>query len=314
MNHLKKIVPSGMIAFLGLASFLPATFAQTVSREELLRRVEEARQNAVQRAEDARLLRTRALNEIRDRRVGEGAIEQRRDIEMRSETVRRTELNRMDYENQLVRFRQARENFRGNRENLQAREHILVEVIGAFIRNAELQKQRVARFAVIDKDLQAALIAELDANIAKLKEFQAKAGAATTREELTAIALELRQYQTSTSYGKIRKLMLLAAVGVYEHRALAAASARADGIAAALQNLPQGKDIAELQTQLAGAQAQIKSATDKLDQLKSKILNQDINDTLLSEVRVELQAIQTQIRGVYTTFHDIAQAMAKFSL
>ncbi|MDA1334783.1 MAG: hypothetical protein O2794_02065 [bacterium] len=204
-----------------------------------------------------------------------------------------------------TRFQEARERL-GDNNNFERQKQFLLRAIDSLIKHAELLKERVTNLPVIDDELEARIIAEIDRDIAKLTELQEKTNSATTIEELARIKEELASHRKNAYNTKVRGLVLLAHIGVYEHRVITTIEARADRIEQYLTDLSEnGKDVTELKRLLSSAREKITTAKNILSDVKEIIQNNETDLDFLKRIQSKLKEVKMLIKDVYQIFREI---------
>jgi hypothetical protein len=226
-----------------------------------------------------------------------------------TKAIRAVKIQRQDLEKAELNLKEAKNEFIQDKNNLEKRKRLLNALIEMLIRHAEILKQRVGKIKVIDETLEASILAELDADIAKLEELKARVEAATTIEELKKIADELRQHRRDVYQTKIRRLMLLAHIGVFEHYILKTASERADKIEKLIDwaEKQSGKKLDELREILENARVKIENAHNQLLELKKETNSEEISDVKLKEIRASLVGVRLEIKEIYQLFRQIIE-------
>jgi len=192
------------------------------------------------------------------------------------------------------------------------KQQIAIRAIDSLVQHAELLSERVGDFAVIHEDIKAAIEAEIEADIATLHEFKTRAQTAESEEQLQQVADLVKDYRKNANAKTIQKLMLLAHVGVYEHRILETATARADTIAEKLTEFTNAqKQTEELKELLTQAENSITEASVDLQALRQYITESDMDKTTMEEMRDSLKHIQEKIRHAYSLFRQIAKEAAE---
>jgi len=273
-------------------------FAQEERVQTHKERVEELRA----KAESAR---ERALESASRKR------EERQEEKIHIKLQENTQSANPDTENfnaKVEQFRQAREQFHQNPSSVAMRKTMLLHVVDAFRAHTQLLKEQVDRFPIIHEDLKNSLLAEIEADQAALEEFRLEIQAAKTIEELKALAEQLGKHRKEVTEQKVRKLMLLAHIGVFEYRILDVAAARAAKIEEALDALEaRGQSTTESQSLLAAANAKIQGATNALEELKETIIANDIDRVQLRDAQKALRDATHAVREAYQLFRDIAR-------
>lgn len=217
--------------------------------------------------------------------------------------------HRAELKNRVERFHQARRDAE-NRPSIlnqseqkldtfELRKDILLRAIDSLAKHAELTRERLANFPVVEEQLRASIEKEIALDITSLQDFRLRVQHAATQDELRELADELKEHRKEMIEEKIRKLMVLAQIELFEQRVLETASARALLIQGTLPVAP------ELDTLLKDALSKIAETSTILQKLKEDVHTEEINEATMSEVRSTLKTATNTMRDVYKIFRSI---------
>jgi len=211
-------------------------------------------------------------------------------------------------ERAVERFREARQERPVRNSLFEHQQEVLLRAIDLLVKHAELLLERVENFSIIQEDKKTNLQEEIQDDITKLEEFKTQVTETTTKEQLRELAQELKDHRANVAQKKVRKLMLLAHIGVYQNHILEVTSARADRIAEKLNEFEElGIEISVLETLLKEAKNTIASASNDLRIVEEDILIKNTDDTTMTETRNALKSIKDRIKSVYGLFRTIAK-------
>lgn len=220
-----------------------------------------------------------------------------------------------DFRNAQSEFIQAKKEFKEAKKDRRAdkqkqvfekQKRQLLHAVQTLITRAENLKERIVKNTAVYGDHERVVLAEIDADITKLRSLEARINAATNEEELKAIRQEIRTLRADVREAKIQKFVVLSHIGRFERAIIVKAQERADRLATKIAELKKnGKDVAALEQLLSDARTKIGTASGLVTTLKTKV-NQAQTTMKLSEVREELNAIKNRLKEVYDLFRQIA--------
>jgi hypothetical protein len=207
-------------------------------------------------------------------------------------------------------FREARRVSEEDPRNFEKRKQYLLSIINALVDQSEILKRRVINSSLITGEIELSIIAELDADIAKLVEFEKKTEATTSLEELKRIATALREYQLGTAKNKIKKLMIIAQIQIFENHFLQNTIDQTERIEAKISDLEtKGIDVARIEIVVDGVKQKIRSLQAFLEKTKNRILMSEVTNLEISEIRKIIEQVKNEIKEVNETLRVIIKVI-----
>ncbi|PIT92808.1 MAG: hypothetical protein COU08_00570 [Candidatus Harrisonbacteria bacterium CG10_big_fil_rev_8_21_14_0_10_42_17] len=208
---------------------------------------------------------------------------------------------------EVVTFTELKKQYRRDVSNLEARRALMVQLIELLIKHGQQLKDRVQTFPVIHSDLEDSILAEIDADIATLEELKARVLLAESVEELKMLADKASKYRHDFTQRKVRRLLLIAQFGLFEHRTLVTIEERSLAIDARLTELEtNGYNVQRARKLLFDANKLITDTRDFIHTEKQRVNSQDIDETLLRDLKSSLDFIRGNIKSIYALFRDVA--------
>ena len=167
------------------------------------------------------------------------------------------------------------------------RKETLLRLVDIQVKHLERTKERVQGMPNITDALRTQLAAEIDFNIQKVNDQKVKVEGVSGREEIKALAKEIRDF--FKSYRVNVRSIVDAIHASRANIATAKAEERASAIKAKVQELKQqGKDTTEIEVELEDAEGDIDDAEDAIGRKAFKEANEDL-------------------KGAYQKFRSIAE-------
>ncbi len=224
-----------------------------------------------------------------------------------SHGVQKKTLDKKQFDDSLVRFRAARDDFNKNKGDAAKQKEALLKLVNGLKSRATLLGKRVDTLPVVSQELQASLSSEAQAETAKFDEVESRIQAANNSETLKALTVELRNRRDATGQ-KSRLLVLLAYLGAEENYYLKTAQAQIAAVATGIQKFKtDGKDTSSLDSMLTGAQAKSLEVQQKINDAKAAIGAEAITDARFRELHGVLQGINDEIAAIYGLLQQIVQ-------
>lgn len=229
------------------------------------------------------------------------------------------------FDEALLRFRQAREEFRGRREEVQgtasgdarrgerearlrdSRRDFLERAIWLLQRREYDLRQRVIDNRRIYQQNADGIAGDADAYILRLRDFLSRAGAATTDAQYQQIAAELKE-ENKKHVEVIHKRILLSHLNRFTTVDLERTVFHSNRIGTIIAEMKvAGRDVSAIEPLHADAVSKLASIKAQAVELQHTIEKQEMTQELFVSSRQKLTDMNAQMRAVYEIFLLIAR-------
>ena len=271
-----------------------------------------AREDADDQSDDAESLHVsaRALigklyERIEQRKDSEHVLERSRDAVNESKT-------QSQFSSSLVQLNYARTSLKASQRTVTDQRQYLLEYIGALISYDEYLRAQMEQLPFIDEDIFTSFTALVNADIASLRSFETQVRSAESVDMIKEITKTLLTQRQEFTRVHIRRLTVLAHIGVMRRQSLATLQARVtEQRTASEAYIASGVDMSGIVTKIDGVQALIDSSSTRLAAITASTTAATLGTKELQQIYESLVRERSAQREIFERILDIAREAIK---
>ncbi len=271
-----------------------------------------AREDADDQSDDAESLHVsaRALigklyERIEQRKDSEHVLERSRDAVNESKT-------QSQFSSSLVQLNYARTSLKASQRTVTDQRQYLLEYIGALISYDEYLRAQMEQLPFIDEDIFTSFTALVNADIASLRSFETQVRSAESVDMIKEITKTLLTQRQEFTRVHIRRLTVLAHIGVMRRQSLATLQARVtEQRTASEAYIASGVDMSGIVTKIDGVQALIDSSSTRLAAITASTTAATLGTKELQQIYESLVRERSAQREIFERILDIAREASK---
>ncbi|MEK7659582.1 MAG: hypothetical protein AAB343_00055 [Patescibacteria group bacterium] len=271
-----------------------------------------AREDADDQSDDAESLQVsaRALigklyERIEQRKDSEHVLERSRDAVNESKT-------QSQFSSSLVQLNYARTSLKASQRTVTDQRQYLLEYIGALISYDEYLRAQMEQLPFIDEDIFTSFTALVNADIASLRSFETQVRSAESVDMIKEITKTLLTQRQEFTRVHIRRLTVLAHIGVMRRQSLATLQARVtEQRTASEAYIASGVDMSGIVTKIDGVQALIDSSSTRLAAITASTTAATLGTKELQQIYESLVRERSAQREIFERILDIAREASK---
>ncbi len=230
----------------------------------------------------------------------------------RPETEHNEVKSQGQFSSSLVQLNYARNILKSSQRTLTDQRQYLLEYIGALISYDEYLRVQMEQLPVIDEDVLSSFSALVSADVATLRAFESRVRSAESVDALKAVTKELLDQRKQFSQLHMRRLTVLAHIGVMQRQSLAALTIRAgEQRTAATAFTVDGTDMTGIIADISAVESLIAASTDRLTRLTASTTAATLGTRELQKIHEELVRERNAHREIFERILEIAREANK---
>lgn len=244
-------------------------------------------------------------------------------IEQRKESERVLERSRENisegkaqsqFSSSLVQLNYARASLKSSQRTLADQRQYLLEYIGALISYDEYLRTQMEQLPYVDEDIFTSFTALVNADVATLREYETRVRTADSIEVMKTITKELLLQRQEFTQLHVRRLTVLAHIGVMQKQSLATLQERAsEQMTAALAFAEAGVSMTGIIEKIEATQDFIDASGERLSALTASTTAATLSTKDLQQIHEALVRERSAHREIFDRILEIAKEARKLT-